>query len=130
MVFQAAALSITYALKVIEELLLVRFLCSSASDLATMRSQYFLPVALAAHQSAALTLPFTAERLERRQAAGINGTALMDTLGSVVTSMLGGSQSIAGMVSGYSIASMFVTALNCKSHVKFFAGNKLHQLSL
>jgi hypothetical protein len=113
-------LSITYDPDLSRKLLLIRLLVSSASDLATMRLQHFLLIALAAYESVALTLPRASEKLQRRQTGGSNnnGTTLIDALGSVVSGLLGGSQSIAGMVSGYSIASMFVTAVNCKSHVR------------
>jgi hypothetical protein len=81
-----------------------------------MKLQRYFYVALAAHQSAALTLPRVTDILERRQTES-GGNSLVDTLGSILTGLLGGSQSVSGMLSGFSIASMYVTAVNCKSYV-------------
>ena len=93
-----------------------------------MRVQYCLCIALSAHLSTAFALPKQNENLERRQDGGgdgdiptgavSEGATPTDALSSMASGLLGGTGSIAGMLSGYSIASMFVTMLNCKFHVK------------
>jgi hypothetical protein len=86
-----------------------------------MRVQVFLYAFYSAYLSEAVTLPRSAERLERRQSDAGDGATPTDafgTISSILSGMLGGSQSISGLLSGFSIASMYVTAINCKLFVK------------
>ncbi|KAF2671815.1 hypothetical protein BT63DRAFT_452322 [Microthyrium microscopicum] len=84
-------------------------------------------IAVLAHLATAATLPKLYEPLQRRQAAagsangtttttkGDGATALASAVGiisNMTQGMLGGTGTIGGFISGYSIASMFVTALN------------------
>jgi hypothetical protein len=84
-----------------------------------MKIQICLLVALTAQLSTAFTLPWSKAkklpwpkvqaRLERRQNDGLTP--------SNAASLMGGSSTgtgLAGALSGYSIASMFVSTLNCK----------------
>jgi hypothetical protein len=85
-----------------------------------MKTQLVYCVATLADLSSALTLGRPAKKIERRQnvvSEGASSSAMVDALSSMANSLLGGSQSVSGLLSGYSIASMAVTALNCKLKV-------------
>ena len=70
-------------------------------------------IALTAHLSTASPVQKDTAPLKRRQTqpADNNGAAQSNLLGDIVGGLLGGSGTVGGMLSGYSIASTFVTAM-------------------
>jgi hypothetical protein len=82
-----------------------------------MKIQNYLCVALTAQLSAAGILQKAKRALVRRQ-IGDGASPSGGGLSSLMSGLFGGTGTVSGVLSGYSIASTFVTAVNCKFDVE------------
>ena len=77
-----------------------------------MKLQYYICIALTAQISAASILQNARRALVRRQES--EGASPSSGLSGLMSGLFGGTGTVSGVLSGYSIASTFVTAVNCE----------------